>query len=105
METDNRSPETVLSALRYCASLWVPEARIVGNIRAGDIIRSIDAVWSEIDSLHRKIESLSIEEKESYARKVEILSDDLEANGKSFECGYANGVLDSARAIREDFEK
>ncbi|MCB5201696.1 WYL domain-containing protein [Neorhizobium sp. T786] len=39
---DNGTPHEVLSAVLACARAWVPEARIVGNVRAGDIVRAIE---------------------------------------------------------------
>jgi len=33
-----------LRQLRACASAWVPEAKLVGNVSAGDIVRALDAV-------------------------------------------------------------
>lgn len=38
---DNGTVEEVLSAVLACANAWVPEARIIGNVRAGDIARVI----------------------------------------------------------------
>ncbi|BCH56035.1 hypothetical protein RvVAR031_36450 [Agrobacterium vitis] len=43
---DNGTSEEVLSAVLQCAKAWVPEARIVGNVRAGDIARAIEAALS-----------------------------------------------------------
>lgn len=36
---DNGTNRQVLSAILECANAWVPEARIIGNVRAGDIAR------------------------------------------------------------------
>lgn len=41
---DNGTVEEVLEAVRQCARAWVPEARIIGNVRAGDIARAADAI-------------------------------------------------------------
>ena len=41
-ETDDADTVTVLRAITYCAGLWAPEARIIGNIRAGDIARAVN---------------------------------------------------------------
>lgn len=38
---DNGSTEEVLAAVLECACAWVPEARIIGNVRAGDIARAV----------------------------------------------------------------
>ncbi|XUP59943.1 hypothetical protein FS819_023290 [Allorhizobium sp. Av2] len=43
---DNGTSQEVLSAVLQCAKAWVPEARIVGNVRAGDIARAIEAALS-----------------------------------------------------------
>jgi hypothetical protein len=44
MNTDNAPSLNVLAAVRTCASSWDPDARIIGNVRAGDIVRSLDEV-------------------------------------------------------------
>lgn len=41
---DNGTPNEVLSAVLECATAWVPEARIIGNVRAGDIARAVRSV-------------------------------------------------------------
>lgn len=41
--TDDADPALVLAAVRHCASSWVGEARLIGNVRAKDIVRAIDA--------------------------------------------------------------
>ena len=41
---DYAAPATVLATLRACAMGWVEDARLVGNIRAGDIVSAIEAV-------------------------------------------------------------
>ncbi|NTH50514.1 hypothetical protein G6L09_05935 [Agrobacterium rhizogenes] len=38
---DDRDPRMVLLAVLGCADSWVPEARVIGNVRAGDISRAI----------------------------------------------------------------
>lgn len=43
---DNGAPLEVLAAVHACAKAWVPEARIIGNVRAGDIARAIEAISS-----------------------------------------------------------
>lgn len=40
--TDNAPPEDVLAMLRFCAASWQPEVRLLGNIRASDIVRACD---------------------------------------------------------------
>jgi hypothetical protein len=39
---DGATAARVVDELRACAALWSPDARLVGNIRAGDIVRAID---------------------------------------------------------------
>lgn len=39
--TDQADPVTVLATVLHCAESWEPNARIIGNVRAGDIARSI----------------------------------------------------------------
>lgn len=43
---DNGSVQEVLSAALQCANAWVPEARILGNVRAGDLSRALSAALS-----------------------------------------------------------
>lgn len=40
-DTDGADPRTVLEVTRYCAARWAPDARIIGNVRAGDILRAL----------------------------------------------------------------
>jgi hypothetical protein len=44
---DNGTVHEVLSAVLACANAWVPEARIIGNVRAGDIARAIAHITAE----------------------------------------------------------
>ena len=41
---DGAPAECVLASLRVCANGWDPQARLVGNVRAGDIVRALDEV-------------------------------------------------------------
>jgi hypothetical protein len=45
--TDSASAIVVLNQLLICAENWVPDARIIGNIRAGDISRAVRAIVDE----------------------------------------------------------
>ncbi len=45
--TDNAAPSVVLAQLLVCAESWVPEARIIGDIRADDISRAVRAVLAD----------------------------------------------------------
>jgi len=40
---DNGTVDEVFSAILQCANAWVPEARIIGNVRAGDIARAVSS--------------------------------------------------------------
>lgn len=40
---DGADWRSVLAMVRYCANQWEPDARLVGNVRAGDIMRACDA--------------------------------------------------------------
>lgn len=42
--TDGADASMVLAAVRHCASSWEGEARLLGNVRAKDIVRAIDAL-------------------------------------------------------------
>lgn len=46
--TDDAPSGAVLMMLVYCAGTWNREARIVGNIRAGDICRVITDLQSQL---------------------------------------------------------
>lgn len=41
--TDGADMMTVLAEVARCASSWEPEVRLLGNVRAGDIVRAISA--------------------------------------------------------------
>ena len=43
---DNGTPQEVISYVLSCARAWQPEARIIGNARAGDIVRVLSALVS-----------------------------------------------------------
>lgn len=50
---DNGTAAEVLAAILECARAWVPEARIMGNVRAGDIARAVCAVLEvQAPSIH-----------------------------------------------------
>jgi hypothetical protein len=38
--TDNADARAVLEEVADCALHWVPDARLIGNVRAGDIARA-----------------------------------------------------------------
>ena len=46
--TDNAPVEVVLETLAFCAACWEPGVRLVGNIRADDIVRACLAVYRAI---------------------------------------------------------
>jgi hypothetical protein len=48
--TDNAPPRGVLAGVYECAIAWEPGARIIGNVRAGDIAR---AVTHAVDAMDR----------------------------------------------------
>lgn len=48
--TDDAAPEVVLRELRDCAACWEPGARLLGNVRAGDIVRAIDSLLDQATS-------------------------------------------------------
>lgn len=49
--TDNAAPAVVLAQLVVCAESWVPEARIIGDIRAADISRAVRALLAETSAI------------------------------------------------------
>lgn len=48
---DNGTPKEVLAAVLECATAWVPDARIIGNVRAGDIARAARAAIAYAERL------------------------------------------------------
>lgn len=48
--TDDAPPAQVLAEVRRCAISWEPEVRLVGNVRAGDIVRAIDSLALQAES-------------------------------------------------------
>lgn len=40
---DDADPRVILRYLRACAGSWEPGVRLLGNLRAGDIVRAVDA--------------------------------------------------------------
>lgn len=47
--TDNAAPDVVIREIIRCASSWVPDARLVGNVRAGDIRRALEYAISRAE--------------------------------------------------------
>lgn len=47
-KTDGAAPDQVIAEIALCAASWVPEARIIGNVRAGDILRACQHVLKEM---------------------------------------------------------
>lgn len=48
--TDDASADLVLAAVKQCAASWHPEARILGNVRAVDIVRAVTEVLTQLHS-------------------------------------------------------
>jgi hypothetical protein len=44
IDTDNADARIILEALKVCAEGWEPEARILGNVRACDIVHAITEI-------------------------------------------------------------
>lgn len=51
LNTDDADYDTVLLMTRLCAASWEPKVRLLGNVRAGDIVRAIDEVRAEVRRL------------------------------------------------------
>ncbi len=45
--TDDASTDVVLAAVLQCAASWEPNVRLLGNVRAGDIVRSLTEVLTK----------------------------------------------------------
>jgi hypothetical protein len=48
--TDDAAYDLVLAAVRQCAASWQPEARVIGNVRAADIVRAVTEALRRLDS-------------------------------------------------------
>lgn len=59
--TDDADDRTVLLAVIGCAMRWAPEARIIGNVRAGDIER---ALFSLLEAQATDAQSLTSAQKQ-----------------------------------------
>lgn len=44
MNTDDAAPLVVLAEVGICAGSWEPNVRLLGNVRAGDIVRAVNAI-------------------------------------------------------------
>jgi ubiquinone biosynthesis protein UbiJ len=92
-DTDDADPRTVLAVVRFCAASWVPEARIIGNVRAGDIVRAIDSMFvpkgcsDEVEVIRTKI-----------AQAVANGYDPLDQNYVRREAAIVLAELDAANA-------
>lgn len=51
---DEGQSQEILGYLLYCASLWHPDARLVGNLRANDIVRALKLFQAKIDKLEEQ---------------------------------------------------
>jgi hypothetical protein len=49
-DTDGAPAETVLAVLVRCFLSWQPNARVVGNVRAGDAVRAIGEMWGKANA-------------------------------------------------------
>lgn len=56
--TDDADPDVVLAEVQHCASCWEGGVRLLGNVRAADIVRAIATLLREHISRNREIESL-----------------------------------------------
>ena len=54
--TDDAAPGEVLAALWVCAQAWEPNVRIIGNIRAIDIMRACDYATRQ-DDLRKELDA------------------------------------------------
>ena len=49
-DTDGAPAEIVLAALTRCFLSWRPDARVLGNVRAGDAFRAIREMWGKANA-------------------------------------------------------
>lgn len=85
-QTDGGHYRSVLAAVRVCARAWQPEVRILGNVRAADVVRAIDAV-----------EMLDLpvwETAASYLRRTTIAIEDISAKDVGKVQEYIADALD-----------
>lgn len=53
INTDGANPITVLKAVKACANSWEGKARLLGNVRAEDIVKSIDYIINHFNITSR----------------------------------------------------
>lgn len=58
--TDDADFETVLKEVLICCNAWVPDARIIGNIRAVDIARAVQLALMMSDGLNVVAEEIGL---------------------------------------------
>ena len=87
--TDGAPAEIVLAALTRCFLSWRPDARVLGNVRAGDAVRAIREMWGKANP--------HITPPATVAALVEALERMTGAFSKWHSAG-SDGALEQARA-------
>ena len=68
---DGATSDECLAYLLECASCWSPDARLVGNLRAGDIVRSLRDWHARLAGRQREREREREREQDAAATRVQ----------------------------------
>lgn len=93
-DTDDAAPDVVLAELARCAAHWKPEVRVMGNVRAGDIVRAISTLQSEERSLKKEVLDEFVRKVKSQRYSINVGSND-----------YVYGVRRGAAAVTATVDK
>jgi hypothetical protein len=92
--TDDASVDHVLIGMRRCAKCWEGDARLLGNIRAKDMIRALDAALATMGS------SSLIEELEAAIKALDSPFLALPEDGHTLESlAYRRGAKDAYQNV------
>lgn len=92
--TDDAPVPAVLKAILHCASCWQPDARIIGNIRAGDIKRAMLATIPTPDPTNSAASTM--------AHRLVTMSDQVHGMADAFPESPDHSELITLAATLED---
>jgi hypothetical protein len=78
---DNDNPDIVLRYVQECANAWEPDVRLLGNVRARDVSKSVDRILSQRDFYKKRVDLIQECLKEMKEPEKTLLSNIL-ANAK-----------------------
>lgn len=111
--TDNAAPAVVLAQLVVCAESWVPEARIIGDIRAADISRAIRSllaepavvpalVWEDRDGRESVVRSRSLSYRVARVSAGEHKGEWVAMNGQWYVSDDCFPTMEKAKEVAEE---